>query len=444
MQLACRLSQKDEPTDACLWLLGQPSRTLPLNLPSGVPRPTADKTSAAKLCIDTGSPSIPTLVLSEHFLPARGGTVTWLLQTYRRYRRGEVVVVAGKYGDTQLSDSTLPFRVERVAMSMSEWDPTQPAALWRYVSVLRHVLRSSRRHYIRQLHCLKVLPEGLIAWCVRLMTAKPYLVYAHGEEIQIALGSRKLRWLIPLVYNTAAAIIANSHNTKALLEHIGVRSEKIHVIHPGVEATAFRIDDEAVRAVRKRHNLGQSPVLLTVGRLQRRKGQDMVIHALPSITSRFPDVKYLIVGTGEDAEFLQRLAGEQGVADKVIFAGSVENSEQAAYYAACDIFIMPNRQIGPDVEGFGMVFLEASAAGKPVIAGCSGGTGEALKEGVTGLRVDGNDAEAIATAVISLLDKPDTARSMGEQGRQWVERTFTWETIVDRTRELALAVARGA
>jgi len=137
------------------------------------------------------------------------------------------------------------------------------------------------------------------------------------------------------------------------------------------------------------------------------------------------------------------LAGDVEVQDKVIFAGQVVDGEQAAYYAACDVFIMPNRQIGPDVEGFGMVFLEAGAAGKPVIGGCSGGTGEAIRDGVTGIRVDGENVEAIAAAVIEILADADKARAMGEQGRQWVESAFTWESIVDRTRQLALTVARG-
>jgi phosphatidyl-myo-inositol dimannoside synthase len=389
------------------------------------------------------SAMIPTLVLSEHFLPACGGTITWLLQTYRRYKPAEVVVVAGEHRDAQLVDPTLPFKVERIAMSMSEWDPTAPASLWRYATMLRHVLRSCRQHHIQQLHCMRVLPEGLIGWCVGFMTARPYLLYAHGEEILIALESRKLHWLIPRLFNRAAVIIANSRKTKALLEEMGVQPEKIHVIHPGVEATAFRIGNDAARAVRQRHNLGQSPVLLTVGRLQRRKGQDMVIRALPRVIKRFPDVMYVVAGTGEDQAFLQRLAGDVGVQDKVIFVGPVVDGEQAAYYAACDVFIMPNRQIGPDVEGFGIVFLEASAAGKPVIGGCSGGTGEAIRDGVTGIRVDGENVEAIAAAVIEILADPDKARAMGERGKQWVESAFTWESIVDRTRQLAVAVARG-
>jgi phosphatidylinositol alpha-1,6-mannosyltransferase len=386
---------------------------------------------------------IPTLVISENFLPDCGGTITWILQTYRRYRPAEVVLVAGEHGDTRLLDQTLPFKVERIPMSVNEWDPTAPASLWRYSCILRHVLRSCRRHQIRQLHAVKVLPEGLIAWCVHLISGRPYLLYAHGEEVLISLSSRKLRWLIPRLYNDAAAIIANSSETKALLEGIRVRSEKIQIIHPGVEATAFQTSDDAARAIRKRHNLGQSPVLLTLGRLQRRKGQDMVIHALPRIAKQFPDVRYVIAGAGEERDFLQRLTCELGVQDKVIFVGQIDSEEQAAYYAASDVFLMPNRQIGADVEGFGIVFLEAGAAGKPVIGGRSGGTAEAIQEGLTGIRVDGENVEAIAAAVIDLLTDSDKARAMGERARQWVEKAFSWESIVERTRQVSATVAQG-
>jgi phosphatidyl-myo-inositol dimannoside synthase len=389
------------------------------------------------------SAMIPTLVLSENFLPDCGGTITWIVQTYRRYHPAEVVLVTGEHGDTRLLDNTLPFTIERIPMSMPEWDPTVPASLWRYLCILRHVLCSCRRQQIRQVHSFKVLPEGLIAWCVHLLTGRPYLLYAHGEEVLISLSSRKLGWLIPRLYNDAGAIIANSSETKGLLEGIGVCSKKIHVIHPGVEATVFQPGDDVARATRQRHNLGQSPVLLTLGRLQRRKGQDMVIQALPRIAKSFPDVKYVIVGAGEEYDFLQRLAREVGVQDKVIFVGQIDSDEQAAYYAACDVFLMPNRQIGADIEGFGIVFLEAGAAGKPVIGGRSGGTGEAIQDGVTGIRVDGENVDAISAAVIDLLSDSRKARAMGERARQWVESEFNWESIVDRTRQLALAVAQG-
>ena len=127
----------------------------------------------------------------------------------------------------------------------------------------------------------------------------------------------------------------------------------------------------------------------------------------------------------------------------MVFAGSVPDQELAAYYAACDVFIMPNRQIGGDIEGFGMVYLEAGAAGKPVIGGKNGGTDDAIVDGVTGLRVDGNSRSEIADAVIDLLSTPDKAKAMGMRGRQRVANEFTWDAVVERTRRVATMMAEG-
>ena len=386
---------------------------------------------------------LPTLVLSEHFLPACGGTITWLLQTYGRYSSGEVVVVAGEHGDTGLVDQALPFKVERICMSMDDWDPTRPASFSCYLRMLLRVRKILRRDRLRQIQGMKVLPEGLIACCLRYVAGVPYLLYAHGEEIQMRLTSRKLGWLIPPLYKAAANIIANSEHTKTLLQEIGVPSERIHVIHPGVEAAAFQFNEVMRRAVRQHYKLDGAPVLLTIGRLQRRKGQDMVIKALSLIMKSHPDIKYLIVGSGEELESLQLLAKEQSVQDNVIFTGRIPDEERSAYYAACDIFIMPNRQIGADIEGFGIVFLEAGAAGKPVIGGKSGGTGEAIQEGVTGMRVEGDNVEEIAAAVIDLLANSKKAHVMGEQGRLRVKTAFSWDSIVARTRQVATAVNQG-
>jgi phosphatidyl-myo-inositol dimannoside synthase len=373
------------------------------------------------------------LVLTEHFLPSVGGSINWLVNTYSRYRPNEVVFVASQHEGDQLVDHTLPFRVERIPMTMQDWDPTVPTSLRRYLQISRYVHRSCRKHGIRQIHCAKVLPEGLIAWWLRFFDSIPYLLYAHGEEILIALSSRKFRWLLPKIYNSASAIIANSRNTKALLQGLSISPHKIHIIHPGVDIRSFNVGPVANDKIRQRFNLGQSSVLLTVGRLQQRKGQDMVIKALPSIQREIPNVKYVIVGIGEELANLKRLAFDVGVPDKVIFTECVSNEELASYYAACDVFIMPNRQIGADIEGFGMVYLEAGAAGKPVIGGRSGGTDDAIIEGLTGLRVDGNSVADIATAVISLLSDPKKAKAMGENGRLRVENEFTWEAVALRT-----------
>jgi len=382
------------------------------------------------------------LVLTENFVPARGGSITWMLNTYSRFDPlGVVVVTSSQKGDAR-TDQTLPFRVVRIPMTLNDWDPTRPASLRWYLRVMWHVYRQCHTHHVQQIHCAKVLPEGLVAWALRRCYGLPYLLYAHGEEILISLTSRKLAWLLPRIYRGAAAIIANSHHTKILLQNLGVEASKIHIIHPGVHIQSFCTSSEAVQLIRQKHHLGAAPVLLTVGRMQRRKGQDMVIQALPRIRQKMPHVKYVMVGTGEELASLSTLTQELGVQDSVVFAGGVPDQELAAYYAACDVFIMPNRQIGGDIEGFGIVYLEAGAAGKPVIGGKSGGTDDAIVDGVTGIRIDGNNRVEIADAVIDLLSTPERAKAMGACGRRRVENEFTWDAVAQRTRVLCAAIHR--
>jgi phosphatidylinositol alpha-1,6-mannosyltransferase len=391
--------------------------------------------------LSAGHPFFRLLVLTEHFVPAKGGSITWMLNTYSRFDpRGITVVASPHQGDSQV-DQKLPFRVVRVPMLMADWDPTVPASLVTYLRILLQVYRQCHAHRVQQIHCAKVFPEGLVAWMLSRWYGTPYLLYAHGEEILYMLSSRKLAWLLPRIYRGAAAIIANSRNTKMLLKDIGVETSRIQIIHPGVHAKSFYATPEAAQRVREKHNLGTAPVFLTVGRMQRRKGQDKVIEALPRIKQVVPQVKYVMVGTGEAHESLIALARQLGVEDSVVFAGNVMDQDLASYYSACDVFLMPCREIDGDVEGFGIVYLEAGAAAKPVIGGKTGGTDDAIIDGVTGLRVDGNSCDEIADAAIRLLSMPDKAKEMGANGRQRVETEFSWDGVVERTRRIVTQMA---
>jgi phosphatidyl-myo-inositol dimannoside synthase len=381
-----------------------------------------------------------TLVLTEQFLPTVGGSITWLVNTYSRYEPEKVIFIASQNAGGEAVDRILPFPVERTSMTMSDWDPTIPNSFLCYLKSTLCVRKICRKYKVQQIHCAKVLPEGLIASAVCLYARIPFLIYAHGEEIQSGLTSRKFRWLLPKIYNRASAIIANSHNTSSLLQKIGVAPSKIHVIHPGVNTQQFLCGSHSGQAIREQYNLCQKQILLTVGRLQRRKGHDMVIKALPRIKQRFPNVHYVVVGTGEELTSLQKLASEKGVTDSVLFVGYVADHELPIYYAACDIFLMPNRQVGADIEGFGMVYLEASAAGKPVIGGRSGGTGDAILDGITGLRVNGDSIDQIVDAVIALLSDSEKASTLGANGRRWVQEAFAWESIVGRTQALLTTI----
>jgi phosphatidylinositol alpha-1,6-mannosyltransferase len=381
-----------------------------------------------------------TLLLSEYFLPQKGGSVTWLANLYSRFPAGSVVVAAGECdGDDEPVDFSAP--IERVSMAMEDRDPTVGSAVGPYFRLIRRLLTLCRREKIRQIHCGKVLPEGWAALCLKLTLRLPYLVFAHGEEITTGFLSRRLRFVLPLVYKQASAVIANSENTKKILLGLGVPEHKVFVLHPSVPVEQFEFACEDGERIRKRHDLGEGPVLLTVGRLQKRKGHDRTIQALPRLVEAFPGLRYVIVGTGEERESLAELAERLGVADNVVFSGLVTDDDLPGYYGACDLFLMPNRNENSDIEGFGIVFLEAAAAGKPAIAGASGGAGEAVVDGVTGLLVDGERSDAVSLAVKRLLHDPAGARRMGAAGYERVTKEFTYDRAARRLGEIAQGCA---
>ena len=209
---------------------------------------------------------------------------------------------------------------------------------------------------------------------------------------------------------------------------------RIRVAYPGVDATRFHPGVDGT-AIRDRHVREGELMLLTVGRLQRRKGQDLVLRAMAALPSR-PELRYVIVGGGEEEESLKRLAGELGVADRVVFAGKVPDEELPAYYAACDVFLMPNRADGADIEGFGIVFLEAQATQRPVIAGRTGGAPEAVAEGETALLVGGEDPGELARALDELAASPRLRARFGRAGRERAARLFTWDDTARSVAEL--------
>ena len=276
-----------------------------------------------------------------------------------------------------------------------------------------------------------MLPEGLVAWAIARLSGRPVLVYAHGEELTNWGRGRKFA-LMRFVFRHADAVLSNSDFTRdTLVDLLGVDPGRIAVVYPTVDEERFRpglaADDlrASVGVAQGKH------LILSVGRLQRRKGFDNVIRALPLLQRRGIDAHYALIGIGDDREYLQRLAVELGVSDRVHLLGHVSYDDLPRWYAACDLFAMPNRDIDGDNEGFGLVYLEAACAGKPALAGIAGGTGSAVVDGVTGLRVDGERLEAIAEALARLLENPADAAT---NGNEWAR---------PRTRELYSPATRG-
>lgn len=383
------------------------------------------------------------LVLMDRFLPHVGGSINWMINAYSRWPWDRITFAVPKGEENPEYDSRFPFDVFRISMKFTSWDPMNPRIFWEYVRCLLSLKNLCRAKHIQQIHCAKVLPEGLLAWCLHRALHIPYILYAHGEEILFSSRSRLYAWLLPKIYNGAAGVIANSRNTEELLVKIGVKPIHIHVIHPGVDIQRFFLkgNPEQAGLVRKQYHLETAAVLLTVGRLQKRKGHDMVIRALPGIMQKFPNVRYIIVGEGEERDHLERLAEEKGVTGKVVFAGNISDKDLPGFYAMCDVFVMPNREIAGDIEGFGMVFLEANAAGKPVIGGESGGTSESIRNGETGFRINGEDLDELTERILHLLASPEMATQLGREGQRWVCRELSWEAVAERTHQVVAGIS---
>ncbi|OBA82268.1 alpha-(1-2)-phosphatidylinositol mannosyltransferase [Mycobacterium sp. 1164966.3] len=212
----------------------------------------------------------------------------------------------------------------------------------------------------------------------------------------------------------------------------------LEYLPPGVDTDRFRPDPAGRAELRARYGLGERPTVVCLSRLVPRKGQDVLIKALPSIRRRVDGAALVIVGGGPYLDTLRKLARECGVADHVTFTGGVATDELPAHHALADVFAMPcrTRGAGMDVEGLGIVFLEASATGVPVIAGESGGAPEAVQHNKTGLVIDGRSAENVADAVSEVLADRDRAAAMGAAGREWVTSQWRWDTLAARLGDL--------
>jgi len=263
---------------------------------------------------------------------------------------------------------------------------------------------------------------------ISLLLGIPMVTYVHGDFLPQEM--KKTNWstrltLFLLRQNTH--LLTNSFYTKSRLEKVGVPSEMITVVSPGVDVDSFVPGDKS----RARQEIGlpsDGYLLLTVGRLDSRKNHAGVIRALAKLREDFPNLHYLICGDGDNLWKIKSLVKEYGVEDRVIFLGSVTDSQLVKYYQACDLFVMPNVSLAEgDTEGLGMVFLEAAASEKPVIAGKAGGAPETLINGKTGFVVNGQNCSEIAEKVASLLRNPQSAIEMGRQGRKMVAERFNWK-----------------
>jgi phosphatidylinositol alpha-1,6-mannosyltransferase len=377
------------------------------------------------------------VVLSDVFPPRHGGSGRWLWELYRRLPELNATVLAGEAPGDEAFDRVASLEIRRVAR-ISSWGLLHVGGLRQYWRQARQVRRVLTDRSPRAIHCGKCLPEGLVALLARGRRDVSLVCFAHGEELTLAQTSWELTRLTRIVLKRASRIIANSEHTQRLLvDDWRVDRAKIAVLTPGVDTSRFVPAPPDVET-RTRFGWAGRRVILTVGALQKRKGQDMLMRALPEIRRQCPDVLYAIAGEGWEREHLSQLARELKVEDVVQFMGIVEDGDLVRTYQQCDLFALPNRRVGWDIEGFGIVLLEAQACGKVAVAGASGGTVETIRPGVTGEIVDCEGPDALARTCVTLLDDPAQRQVGGAEARAWVVERFDWSVLATRAVELFL------
>lgn len=370
------------------------------------------------------------LVITELFLPTKGGTAVWFDEVYRRLGGKEVHVVTARVPNCEFHDAQHPNTVHRLGLQRTNW--LRPESLAMYLKLFFVSFWLACTHRFDWIHAGRVLPEGLVAWAVARLTFRKALIYVHGEELTTWGRGNKYKAMC-FALSHADRIVANSSFTHQLLCDMGIDAGKISMIHPGVNLERFRPDLPS-GDLRARLTLAPDALLiLSVGRLSRRKGFDQVVRALPDLVGKGFDVHYAIVGIGEDEDYLKSLVAEARMEARVHLLGHVSMDELPRWYNACDVFVLANREVNGDNEGFGMVFIEAAACGKAVIAGTAGGTGSAVIDGETGLRIDGDSLPSVTFALETLLGDSEMRRKMGKAAFERARNELGWDSVAAQT-----------
>jgi phosphatidylinositol alpha-1,6-mannosyltransferase len=286
---------------------------------------------------------------------------------------------------------------------------------------------------IEQIIISHVIPMGYIA----LMLKLPFFVILHGYDITLAKKSVWKKYWLKKILKAAKHIIVNSNFTKNEVLGVGISEAKITIVNPCPNFQKMIINESERQSVKNELDLHHKKILLSVGRLIPRKGFDKVIEALPQVIKQIPNLVYLIVGKGPDRVRLEKLAEKLNVLSNITIVEDVPDSNLPVYYDLANIFIMTSRiENKTDVEGFGIVYLEANLLGKPVIAGKSGGVEDAVIDNQTGILVNPNDVNAIAIAIIKLFTDQNLANTLGVQGKERVLNEFCWSKQIAKIENL--------
>jgi phosphatidylinositol alpha-1,6-mannosyltransferase len=369
------------------------------------------------------------LLVTGDYPPRPGGQARFLHDLWGRLPSARATVLAPRIpGASPARIAEQAPEVIRVRLPLGN---SSAARIARAALLAMHAVRWARRRRVHAVHAGQIMAGGTAALACRRLLGLPYTLVAHGADMLEFARHPLAGKLTSAILRHADRIVANSRFTASEVVRLGAEPGRVRVLHPVVDERRFRAEGKAA-GVRSQYCLGGRTVLLTVGRIVPRKGHDTVIEALPAVLRQVPDAHYLVVGDGPARESLEQAVARLGVAGRVTFAGHVPDGDLPGYYAAADLFVMVSRErpeMG-DVEGFGIVYLEASAAGRAVVAARTGGVADAVEDGVSGLLIDPEDADGLEEVLVRLLRDGALRDRLARAGRERVRERFT----LDRAR----------
>lgn len=372
------------------------------------------------------------LFVTNDFPPKQGGIESYLVNLARGFDPDAIGVVAPARDGYEAVDAALPYRVHRVSGTY----------LRATRSVLTQIVEAAQAHEARAVHFLQALPLGRLAPAVRERTGAVVTIVAHGSgDIIVPSRAPLVRRSLRQALASADLVLAVSEFTRGRVEQLTRGQARLGLLPPSVDVERFSLAVTGAR-IRYRHELGTRFVVLFVSRLVKRKGADALIRAMPGV----PRSALVIAGSGPEEQALRRLVDELDLGRRVTFAGQVPDDELPEYYAAADVFCMPatDRLGGLDTEGFGVVYLEAAAAGVPCIGGRAGGSAEAVLDGITGFVLSDPTPLAVAEA-LKAVEADETMRVLlGASGRQRVEREFAPKVLARRLEDQLTGLRAGA
>ena len=375
--------------------------------------------------------SNPVLFVTNDFGPRAGGIETFVIGLIERRAFGSTIVYTSAQDDSHEYD--LRWKRDYGVTVIRD----RSKILLPTPRVARNLKRVIKQEGVRVAAFGAAAPLALLSASMKSAGVRKTVALTHGHEVW---------WAMIFPFNCAirrmgatvdSLTYLGEFTQKAISRSLSKRAVKQMVkIAPGIDVEHFSPQDSS--ELRRELDIDDKKVIVSVGRLVHRKGQDHLIESMPEILVKVPDAHLLIVGQGPYLEHLAKLVAINKVENHVSFIGRVQYSELPRFICAGDIFAMPSRSrfAGLEVEGLGIVYLEASACGLPVVAGNSGGAPDAVVEGVTGLVVDGTKNTQIAAAIITLLTNPQKSEEMGKAGREWIKENWRWEIWSNRFNKL--------